>query len=919
MCCEQKPMMIFCTESRLTDDIRKNEYEINGYNSVVCLSQSRYTGGVIIYIKNSLKFKEIANESIDKIIWCLSIELFDCSINGIYSVVYRSPAFNLNTSNEFLDSYIEKYHNLNKMCIIVGDMNIDLNMQNNYNNQLMELISKYDFKQIVDFNTRITNESETLIDYVITNRVERVTCKPIKHGRISDHETIEINISKTHSEIITNKYVMSWSNYNKHTLVNNLRNCVWSNNETMNIERKVETLNDNIVASVTPMINYVMINSDSKPKKWFDNELKELKRNKIAKYNFWSLNKCDAQWNEYIDVRNLYNRQIKFKKNKCTQNQIVKAGKNQKLIWRCLNLLISDKNYKPSEEILFDEGPCSDPELICENFNEFFVESIISLNSNIPHSYLHDTQVDDHNEMNIQFKFRPTDVEEVTNTLRYLTKKMNKSEICNSRVWLDAAGYCGYFLADIINESMSTGHFPTAWKTSTVVPIPKIRNSRKAVDHRGINMLPNDEKVCEIIIKNQLVEYIETNMLLSQYQSAFRSNHSCESTINYVINDWKTTLEDGLYVVAVFLDLKRAFETVDRAQMTLKLHEIGVRGVELKWFESYLDSRKQQTKFNGKMSKKIDVPIGLPQGTALSVILFILYIDNITKTTRYGSIVLFADDTVLIVKDKNIETAIRKTNEDLNNIVQWLNSKKLMLNAKKTQWMLISRTEPNRPTPLVKIGNDVIEKVRNVKYLGIVIDDKLGFKTQAMNCIQKSASKTNLLYRISRKITFDTKKLIYDTLIRPQFQYCSTIYIMCNKEEIEKMQKIQNRAMRTILNCEYLTPIEFMLGALNWLSITQMIKLDVVIYIHKMLNGLLPNYLTANLVLNRDFHNRNTRQNNNNLLRLPSYRLQMTRKSIFYNGVVMYNSLPCDIRLQPSIQLFKRKCKEFLLLNNGIP
>lgn len=264
------------------------------------------------------------------------------------------------------------------------------------------------------------------------------------------------------------------------------------------------------------------------------------------------------------------------------------AGKNQKKIWKCLNSLISDKSYKSCEEVVFDDGRCSDPVMLCEKFNSFFVDSIILLNGNIPH---HDymSQLTRYNEENVRLKFRPTNIEEVTKTLRFLSKKINKSEICNSMVWLDSAEYYGYFLTRIINDSMQTGYFPTLWKIATVVPIPKIKNSNKAADYRGINILPINEKVCEIIVKNQLVEFVESNRILSQHQSAFRAKHSCESTINYFINDLKFSMEDGQFVVAVFLDLKRAFETVDRIQMLQKLWDIGVRNTELKWFTSYLD------------------------------------------------------------------------------------------------------------------------------------------------------------------------------------------------------------------------------------------------------------------------------------------------------------------------------------------
>lgn len=228
-------------------------------------------------------------------------------------------------------------------------------------------------------------------------------------------------------------------------------------------------------------------------------------------------------------------------------------------------------------------------------------------------------------------------------------EKTNRADLCNSNVWFDAYDYCGHFISSIVNTSLSEGVVRDEWKISNVTPIPKIKNT--ANEFRPINTLPTDAKIIEKVVKTQLIEYIEDNNLLSPNQSAYRKNHSCESTINYALNDWKASYDKGQHVLIVFLDLKRAFETVDRKQMFQSLERIGIRDVELKWFTNYLSQRRQITKFNGYMSNDREIPIGLPQGTALSVILFILYIDGISKVVKESSVTLFADDTILVSKD----------------------------------------------------------------------------------------------------------------------------------------------------------------------------------------------------------------------------------------------------------------------------
>lgn len=258
-------------------------------------------------------------------------------------------------------------------------------------------------------------------------------------------------------------------------------------------------------------------------------------------------------------------------------------------------------------------------------------------------------------------------------------------------------------------------------------------------------------------------------------------------------------------------------------------------------------------------------------------------------------------------------------NEDLKRISDWLKKNKLMLNTKKTNFMIVTRKNLNETIiPPVKIDNDIIERVSRVKYLGIHLDDKLTLKEQAEKSTKNAASKTNMLCRISKNLTFDTKKVIFNSIVLPAFQYCSTIYLGNNKEEIGQMQIIQNRAMRLILNCEFLTPIDFMLKALNWLSISQMIKYNALIYIYKMLNDQLPKYLAKNLIRTNTLHNRLTRQNNEYNLRLPNYSTNFTQKNIFYNGVKLFNELPNEIKQSQSLNIFKEKCKKYIMENYEI-
>ena len=207
---------------------------------------------------------------------------------------------------------------------------------------------------------------------------------------------------------------------------------------------------------------------------------------------------------------------------------------------------------------------------------------------------------------------------------------------------------------DIINESLREGCFPDSWKVSTIVPIPKIEKAKNAKDFRPINMLPIYEKVLELVVKKQVEKYLETNEIITEHQSGFRKQFSCETAIQTVIDEWKLNISERRVVGVIFMDLKRAFETVDRELLIKKMLQYGIRGKVLEWFRSYLNNRKQRVWFNGEYSGIIKTKCGVPQGSVLGPLLFNVYINDIVDVCPEDcKIKMFADDTLVYVTGDN--------------------------------------------------------------------------------------------------------------------------------------------------------------------------------------------------------------------------------------------------------------------------
>lgn len=585
----------------MTKDIEK-EININNYNTIACLSNTRNTGGAIIYIKNGIKYKIVYANEVKETFWCIAIEILECNLNGIYACFYRSNKAKLEFFYELFEEFLDKIVQNNKLILCVGDLNINLNEENTKTKEFLMTCERYEMGNIVNFNTRITQTSQTKIDVVLTNEKRRMRCVPMNEERITDHETIKISITnKEKTNFNTTQKVYSWKNYNKSQLIENLRNSEWINFERINLNDKIRILQENLENAVSTMVLNVTIKNNSNAKKWYNEELKQQKQIKIEKYNKWSSTKDEKNWIEYVEVRNKYNAMVKQKSNMSKMNEIKNAGKNQKQMWTTLKKLMPSKISNTSNEIEFENGMKTTNTIeICNNFNNYFIDSIIKINNEIPTV----TECTQMTRKNYNFKFKCVNIDSIIRITKQISKKINKSEKCNAMVWNDAMDYIAYYMKLVVNESMQNGNFPDLIKTATITPIPKVTNTQKCINFRPINSMPVEEKIIEGVVKEQLLEYIEKNKILSENQSAYRKNYSCETALNYLIYECKEQMDKGDVTILVFLDLKRAFETVDRSRTMDKLKCYGINENELKWFDSYMNNRTQIVKYKDKNQKK---------------------------------------------------------------------------------------------------------------------------------------------------------------------------------------------------------------------------------------------------------------------------------------------------------------------------
>jgi hypothetical protein len=270
--------------------------------------------------------------------------------------------------------------------------------------------------------------------------------------------------------------------------------------------------------------------------------------------------------------------------------------------------------------------------------------------------------------------------------------------------------------------------------------------------------------------------------------------------LNLVLATWKEDIENGKVVIGVFLDLKRAFETIDRVILLYLMQLEGIEDKELSWFRDYLTGRKQRTKFGESTLSKQSNELGVAQGSCLGPSLFIFYMNRIAGAVGEARFNLFADDTLNSVAEDTLEDAVRKINNSFASLSHWFKQHKLKLNIEKTNYMVILyKKSLSLEGVMIKIDDIELQRVTEMKYLGVIIDDKLKFDSNTNYIIKKAAKKINFIGRLSNKLTTNSKILLYKSLVAPHFDYCSSILFLANTGQFQDMQKIQNKMMRIYL------------------------------------------------------------------------------------------------------------------------
>ena len=587
---------------------------------------------------------------------------------------------------------------------------------------------------------------------------------------------------------------------------------------------------------------------------------------------------------------------------------------SMKETWKILNGIINKKSKgkQISTEFNGDESNITGDKTIANGFNNFFVNIGPSLAKRIPKckdslftQFLPDTVED-------TMFLRPVTEEEIMQHVKNAKNKKSKDhdqfDMCLVKKIIP---YIVKPLAHICNTSLKNGIFPDRMKIARVIPLFKNGDVKEFSNYRPVSILPQFSKILERVFHNRLMSFINDKQILNNSQFGFRNNMSTALAIIELVEEITTAIDEGKTTVGVFIDLKKAFDTVDHNILVKKLEHYGIRGLANNWVCSYLENRRQYVCINDSNSECLDVKCGVPQGSILGPALFILYVNDMCNVSKSLKYILFADDTNLFYAGKDLDEVCKIISRELNILHIWFQVNKLSLNVAKTNFMIFGnkRFEENY---MISINGMNINRVYVTKFLGVHIDSKLNWNEHISVIKTKVAKNIAIMNRVKHCLISSALYSLYCTLILPYLNYCCEIWGNTYKSRIHPLYIKQKRAIRIYGNSDYRALTSPIFYQFKTLCLPDMVTFNSMVFMYKVFNNSLPNNLLVYFKKVNDCHEHNTRKNNVNF-KIRFSRTTMKATSLCTKAPKMWNELCNSVKLCTSVQDFKHKYKILLL------
>lgn len=855
-------------------------------------------GGVSLYIRDDLNYNRRDDLEIEGIEF-LWIEFFPKKSKPLLiSSCYRPP-----DNSKYLDrNFVEKFNNIldaitaeNKETIMCGDFNCNYKVPGDHSD-LKDLVKLHGFSQLIKSYTRITKNSKTLIDLFYTTNKIVITDTLVHTNSISDHGLIGIN-RKMNCKRYQPKRITArdYSRYNKEDLQNELRNIPWENCLAVDFDKGWDLFKNYVTSTINKHSPLKEKNVRGKPSPWLTREIRQLMHTRDYQLRRFKQTSLDAHWDNYKKLRNTVTKKIRAAKANHIRNVFKKSTDKPSDFWKQIkNCYPTKGTCAPSKFFKINGENVSNPKCISNAFCSFFTKVGSKLMNCKIINYTwkmfdHRDPLKDINRTNATFKFKELTVRETLKILESTNaSKAAGPDTSPARIVKDIAPVIAAPLTFLINASLLSGTFPTSEKTAKINPVFKNGDRSNIDNYRPISVLNILSKTIERVVYNQLADYLEENFFLSKHQYGFRRKRSTSDAVTKLTNNIRENMDKGKVTGALFMDLKKAFDTVNHSCLLYKLPYYGILGKEVDWISSYLFHRSQIVNVDGVLSEKEFVTHGVPQGSILGPLLFVLLINDLPIQLNYCNVLMYADDTVIYFSHKSLTEIEKCINSDAEKVFRWMQDNCLILNPKKGKTEFVTFTSRSRNTQInITINNNEIHQPAFYEYLGVIMDSHLNMSSHLQRMYRRVSSRLKMLKKVRHNISPIVAEKIFTSMIQPLIFYCYPVYGGMSDTWRLKFESLFLKAKFIVKNRK------------KWPTFTIRLKRKIAIDVFKSLHFETDGkYVMIN-------HSINTRGKNCSL-RLPSIKSEAGRKLSYYQGAVIFNSLPVSIRKETNFNLFKK-------------
>lgn len=918
---EKKFTAIGISETWLSVNKKSDMYHIDGYNFVQINRENKRGGGVGIYIDNNFDYlirSDISNNTSE--FQSIFIELLSnekrCIIIGC---IYRVPGSNIDTFLDKLNNILEKINNRNSDIFIMGDFNLNLLNIDSHDktNEFLESMYSSSLYPLISKPSRITPNSATLIDNIFCNCLDSTFNTGLLIADVSDHLPVFcVKKNCKLRSLYDNPYVSKRLINDKLILKfkSKLQDTDWT------ILYRIDDINtcyNKFLKIYCSIYNecFPLVKPKQKPKHI-------RKKPWITKALLHSINKKQRLWKNYLK-KPTHDNEAKYKRYKNNLIHLLRVAKadyyssvfskikyDTKKVWGEINSILGNRKHKKLPSVMYNGNlKLHSSKDIIEEFNNYF----LSIGKNIAESIHTDKSFDCYLPVNRTLNslfLNPTSVHEIIKTISSikLSKSTDPDEI-SSRIVKCSTHYIAEPLCYIINKSICCGVVPDKLKLSKVVPIYKKGDANDISNYRPIAILPVFSKIMEKIIYCRLYKFLQVNNILIDEQFGFRKQFSTDLAIFNLSHCIQGEMEKCNYSIGIFMDLSKAFDTIDHHILLKKLQHYGIRGIAYDWFVSYLKDRQQYVMVDGVKSSVKNIEHGIPQGSVLGPLLFLVYINDIINSSNYFKFSLFADDTVAIISQKNLNTLYLSANREMTNVSLWFKANKLALNLTKTNYILFRSRKRRVPLtlPPLFIDDVPISQLHDVKFLGVIINEYLDWAPHISALSKSIARSVGILRKLKFVLPCNVLKIIYYALIHSYMNYCNHVWGNTYISHLSKIHILQKKSMRIISKSNMNSSSGPLFKKLNILPIQKMIVLNSLIFMYLIKNKMFPEKYCNIFVQNFNVHSYSTRQTKH--FHLPKLRLTSSLNSLSYTGIKYWNNLNNSIQESTTLSRFKKICK----------